>query len=72
MKCPECVRENKKSKVYPGMMTRTAIYYPPYYDEYGKIHDPDRNITTVSYSCSRGHKWEDQKEFFVGVNGLIK
>ena len=57
MKCPQCVKERKKSKVYPGMGTSTLLFCPPFYDEGGKHHDHDRNTTTIEYACSRGHKW---------------
>ncbi len=59
MKCPECITENKKSQVRPGMSTVTAAYYQPYYDEDGKYHHHDRNTTTTEYSCSNGHNWSD-------------
>jgi hypothetical protein len=59
MKCPECINEGKKSKVFPGMCTVTAMYCAPFYDEDGKYHHHDSNITTTAYSCSEGHDWSD-------------
>ena len=57
MKCPECVKEGKKSNVYPGMGTTTLAYCPPYYDNDGTYHHHDTNRTTMDYSCSKGHNW---------------
>jgi hypothetical protein len=59
MKCKECIDEGKKSNVYPGMSTRTAMHCPPYYDNHGKYHHHDSNITKTEYSCSNGHSWID-------------
>ena len=57
MICPECKKQEKKSCVYPGMSSITAMYFPPFYDEEGHYHDHDANTTTTDYSCSNGHKW---------------
>ena len=57
MKCPECVKEGKKSKVFIGTSTRTLMYWQPHYDEDGVLHSNDPNKTTTDYSCSNGHKW---------------
>jgi hypothetical protein len=53
MKCPECVKENTTSYVYPGMTSRTW----PYYDEEGKMHNHDYNHSCTYYSCSNKHEW---------------
>lgn len=58
MKCPECVKQNKNSCVYPGLSTTTAMYYYPYYDEKGNYHNHDGNITTTDYSCSNEHNFK--------------
>ncbi len=57
MICPQCKKEGKKSKVYVSMGTSTLLFCPPLYDEDGKYHDHDSNITTQEYTCSNGHKW---------------
>lgn len=57
MKCPECVKENKKSFVNVGMSMTTAMYAAPFYDEEGKYHHHDPNTTSTEYSCSNGHRW---------------
>jgi len=59
MKCPECVKEGKRSKVYPGMTFRTLLAWSVHFDEDGEYHVDDPNITTTSYSCSNGHKWSE-------------
>lgn len=60
MKCSQCVKEGKKSKVYPGVGMTTAMYCSLFYDEDGKYHHHDNNITTQEYSCSNGHKWTEK------------
>lgn len=60
MKCPQCKKEGKKSKVYPGVGYTTCMYCPPFYDEEGKYHNHDGNVTTQEYSCSNGHKWTER------------
>lgn len=57
MKCPECVKEDKRSKVYPGGAFRTAMCIDHHYDENGKEHYHDPNCLTLSFSCSNGHSW---------------
>jgi len=59
MKCPQCIKEGKKSTVYPGVSTTTLMYFPPFYDEDGKYHHHDGNTITTSYGCSNGHKWTE-------------
>lgn len=60
MKCPDCEKEDKKSKVYPGMITRTLMGFHRYHDENGKYHFHDPNITTMEYVCSNGHEWKEK------------
>lgn len=62
MKCPVCVEKGLKSSVYPGMMTSTAMYCPPYYDEDGNYHSHDGNTHTTNYSCSQGHTWAESSK----------
>lgn len=33
MKCPECVKENKESFLYPSISYVTDAYYPSFYDK---------------------------------------
>lgn len=62
MKCPDCVKEGKTSKVYVGTSMSTCMMGPPdYYDEGGNfVKAEDPNIHTTSYSCSNGHHWEEK------------
>ena len=55
MICPHCKEEGKTSRVTGGNSQTTCMWCPPYYDEQGKYHSHDSNITTTSYSCSNGH-----------------
>ncbi len=61
MKCPQCVKEGKRSTVTPGFSSTTAMYCAPYYDEDGKHHHHDLNMTTTGYACSNGHEWTEGK-----------
>lgn len=61
MICPECLKENKESRVYPGVSYSTCMYYFPYYDEKGNFHNHDSNITTTDYSCSNDHKFQTKR-----------
>lgn len=60
MICPECKKEGKKSRVCPGVSMVTAMWCPPFYDEDGKYHHHDANITTTNYKCSNGHTWTER------------
>ena len=60
VKCPVCFKEDKKSQVFPGSISRTAMYCQPFYDEDGRFHQHDSNLTTSEMSCSNGHKWTDK------------
>ena len=58
MKCPECIKGGKKSRVYPGMQSTTLVHGVSYYDENGQYQHFDPNVRTTRYSCSNGHAWE--------------
>lgn len=60
MICPQCKAEDMKSCVSAGMMTRTLLYCPSYWDESGKEHAHDSNVTTTEYRCSNGHAWTEK------------
>jgi len=57
MKCPHCIKEGLKSTVQVGMSTTTAVYYPQYYDEDGKLQSTGQNKTTTHYHCSNDHNF---------------
>lgn len=60
LKCPSCVSEGRRSKVFVGMQTRTLMAVHTYYDEDGRLCVDDPNKTTSSYSCSNGHRWTEK------------
>ena len=59
--CQECEKAGKASRVYPGVSMTTDMYFRPYYDEDGRLHDHDGNTSTTSYSCSNGHEWSKSR-----------
>lgn len=61
LKCPECVKNGRRSRVTIGTGITTLAYSPPFYDEDGRYHAHDPNTTTVYYSCSNGHIWIDSR-----------
>lgn len=60
MVCPECKKEGRKSTVQMGEGVSTCAYYIPFFDEEGREHCHDMNITTTEYTCSNGHKWVEE------------
>ena len=60
MKCAECQKLGKTSKVYIDQMYTTMMGYTPYYDEGGKYHNNNPNTITKVYHCSNGHTWKEK------------
>ena len=60
MKCPECEKAGEKSCVYPQGSSRTMLMGCEYYDEEGRYHQHDPNVTTTGYRCSNGHEWVEK------------
>ena len=58
MKCERCQAEDSRSRATEIGRISTAMWCPPFYDEDGKHHHHDANITTVSYQCTNGHLWQ--------------
>lgn len=56
MICPKCKEEGNTSKVYSGYGMTTCAGTMSYYDEQGKYHYHDSNITTSQATCSNGHR----------------
>lgn len=54
-KCSACVRAGVKSKVWPGTCSSTLLHCPEFYDEDGKLVQPQCNSVLCSYVCSNGH-----------------
>lgn len=59
MKCPTCVAEGKRSKVFVGPSTSTCMSGASFYDEDGRPHFHDPNTTTTEYRCSNDHTWKE-------------
>ena len=57
MKCPECVKEGKRSRVFVGGSFTTLMGFYPYYDDDGEYHSHDPNKKTTQFSCGNGHVW---------------
>jgi hypothetical protein len=55
--CPVCEEKGLRSCSYPGEPKTTKKHCPGYYDPDGNFHDHDRNVTSVDFVCSKGHKW---------------
>lgn len=60
MICKECVAAQQKSRVYSGGSFRTAAAYETYWDEDGRRHFHDGNVTTSYFRCDNGHTWEQR------------
>lgn len=61
MICPFCADEGKKSIVTAlGAPSRTLVYFAPQWDEDGNLIRSNPNTVTASYSCSRGHRWQQK------------
>jgi len=48
-------------RLWPKAVTRTAVAWQPYYDQYGLYHAHDPNTTTTTYECSNGHVFSVDK-----------
>lgn len=55
MKCPECVNQGQRSKVYDQGGSSTAMGWSPFYDEDGDYHSHNPNTHVNAYRCSNGH-----------------
>jgi hypothetical protein len=61
LKCPVCEYYEETSTVHGGLTTTTQVYAESYYwDEDGNlVVNPDPNIRTTEYRCSRGHEFRE-------------
>jgi len=59
MRCPECSKQGKSHVVFVGPTRITLMGYARFYDQDDKLHDHNPNRTTIDYSCSNNHTWED-------------
>ena len=77
MRCPECIKEDKRSRVYIGGSTTTLMSTNSFYDENGDGHLHDPNTTLTEYRCNRGHHWTENEKYicwcgFGKQNGVMK
>ena len=70
MKCPFCIKENKKSFLQNLSGFTTLMCDDSFYDEDGKYHYHDPNKRSNKYSCSNGHQFVlgEYKECWCGFN----
>ena len=60
MKCQDCEREGRESRVYPDAYSVVTAMMPDhYYDENGRRHLHDDNSSMTGYRCSNGHEWTE-------------
>lgn len=57
MKCPECEKEGKLSKVWVGPESTTLLQVKEFFDENGVYHYHDLNVTTRNFTCSNQHSF---------------
>lgn len=55
MICKNCEENNQKSIIHILYTSVTTMNVISYYDENGKYHHNDPNITTTYFRCSNGH-----------------
>ncbi len=56
--CKECLCVKQKSKVYvkaKAIVGGRSVFY----DETGSKHAHDNTFYIITYTCSRGHVWEE-------------
>jgi hypothetical protein len=60
MKCPVCVEQGQRSKVFSNGSTKTLMGGgEPFWDEDGNYHRHDPNRVTSSFCCSTGHYFSE-------------
>jgi hypothetical protein len=55
MKCPRCVEDGQRSKVYDNGSTSGGLGWTPHYDEDGNYHRHNPSKVTSGFKCSNGH-----------------
>lgn len=64
MKCPDCVSEDRESRVFAlGASTTLLGGTSTFWDEDGFKHHHDPNTTTWSFKCSNGHIWHEKSKY---------
>lgn len=60
--CLKCADDGETSIVEELGSMRTLMYSAPFYDQEGRRHHHDSNISTTGFRCSRGHSWETKSK----------
>ena len=55
MRCEQCKVDGLRSTMRSGGSSMTLMGGHEYYDEGGRFHVHDPNITTTSWKCDYGH-----------------
>lgn len=58
MICPHCEKAGVRSQTFLQNAVETVAYCPIFWDEDGKLHHHNSNVTTAVYRCSRMHRFE--------------
>ena len=72
MICPQCEAAGERSRVYPGVVSVTAMGWQPYYDEDGVYVNNDPNTRAQHFECSNGHKWIDRTTRGETVHWIVR
>lgn len=67
MICEKCKTEDRKSTIRFSTEIVTSELVDNYYDEEGKLHIHDPNITETTYRCSNGHEWSERETEHCGA-----
>ncbi len=69
MKCPECIKEGKRSEVTEGFTSSFSQHQPNIWNEEDNliIKEHTKIVTSTTYYCSNNHEWsETTKEQYNG------
>ena len=59
MKCGQCKREGKRSRLYPGARIGNSLRDCMYYGEDSTLKYEHSSPITTFYSCSYGHRFKE-------------
>lgn len=62
MKCPHCVREEKKSTLSVQKASPIEGRVSRYWDEEGNLHVHDDTVYRDVFQCSSGHTWMTEQK----------
>lgn len=61
MKCIICSNSNKKSKCFVLAEETVKAQSNKFYDEIGRYHEHNSNVTFIHYRCSNGHSFKNKQ-----------